>query len=485
MSFQLSPTIDKTKVFFISKNDIEARLDVEYYQPYHYQDLNRLEKSPYSLKKLDHICTRIVDGPFGSAIKASDYVEKGIPFIRVAEVTHGEGTIKTDKLIFISEEAHEKIKRSKVVPNDVVIAKTGATMGAASVIPGSIVEANIRGDLGALTVKSNECSPEYVITYINTALGQRLFWRLDSGGTRGRVVIGNLKKYPILVPPKHIQDEIVSKMNAGYSAKKQKEAEAQQLLNSIDDYLLAELGIKLPEQEENTVQSRIFTRRLSELSGGRFDPDYFQEHYRKIQHTVQSGFFDCKAIKEITDLVINGNTPASKDYSDIETDYPIIKVKSYKGAFISLKKVDFTTEKKAKQAKLNDIYVLSAAHQASYVGRFLKFLDVEPTKNASFVGELICIRANNSICNPMYLFSLLNMEIYKVLLNREKTGQTSHIYPSDIKHINIPLPSLEKQTQIANHIVVIRNQAKQLQQQAKTELEQAKKQVEAMILGEA
>jgi restriction endonuclease S subunit len=224
---------------------------------------------------------------------------------------------------------------------------------------------------------------------------------------------------------------------------------------------------------------------LSEASGTRFDPDYFQEYYRKIQHSVQSGFFDCKAIKEVTDLVINGNTPASKDYSDVETDYPIIKVKSYKGAFISLKKVDFTIEKKAKQAKLNDIYVLSAAHQASYVGRFLKFLDVEPTKNASFVGELICIRANSSICNPMYLFSLLNMEIYKVLLNREKTGQTSHIYSSDIKHINIPIPSLEKQTEIANHITDLRNQAKQLQQQAKAELEQAKKQVEAMILGDA
>ncbi len=48
---------------------------------------------------------------------------------------------------------------------------------------------------------------------------------------------------------------------------------------------------------------------------------------------------------------------------------------------------------------------------------------------------------------------------------------------------SIPLPPLTKQTEIANHITAIRNQAQQLQQQAKAELEQAKKEVELMILG--
>ena len=52
----------------------------------------------------------------------------GIPFIRVADVTHGEGTIKSGNLIYISHEAHKEISRSKVVPGDVVIAKTGATI---------------------------------------------------------------------------------------------------------------------------------------------------------------------------------------------------------------------------------------------------------------------------------------------------------------------------------------------------------------------
>jgi len=175
MAFQLSEMLNKDKVFLVKRSELEERLDCEYYNPSHYRDLALLGHSPYSSSKLKDVCVRIVDGPFGSAIKADDYVEDGIPFIRVADVTHGEGTIKKDNLIYISHKAHNEISRSKVVPGDVVIAKTGATMGAASVVPDYIPEANIRGDLAALTLLKDYCSAEYAITYINTHLGQRFF----------------------------------------------------------------------------------------------------------------------------------------------------------------------------------------------------------------------------------------------------------------------------------------------------------------------
>jgi restriction endonuclease S subunit len=84
----------------------------------------------------------------------------------------------------------------------------------------------------------------------------------------------------------------------------------------------------------------------------------------------------------------------------------------------------------------------------------------------------------------MYLFSLLNTDIYKTLINREKTGQTSHIYGKDIKNIKIPLPPPEKQKKIANHINEIRATAKQLKAEATQVLEQTKQEIEQMILAE-
>ena len=53
-----------------------------------------------------------------------------------------------------------------------------------------------------------------------------------------------------------------------------------------------------------------------------------------------------------------------------------------------------------------------------------------------------------------------------------------------VGQLKTPIPPLEKQIEISEHITAIRNQAKQLQQQAKTYLEKAKQEVEAMILGD-
>ena len=62
--------MDKYKLFLIRCNALDERLDCEYYQPRHYQDLEKLKKSPYKYEVLNRVCNRIVDGPFGSAIKA-------------------------------------------------------------------------------------------------------------------------------------------------------------------------------------------------------------------------------------------------------------------------------------------------------------------------------------------------------------------------------------------------------------------------------
>lgn len=42
---------------------------------------------------------------------------------------------------------------------------------------------------------------------------------------------------------------------------------ASMLLADIDDYLVAELGITLPPEPENTVASRIFTTLRREVAG--------------------------------------------------------------------------------------------------------------------------------------------------------------------------------------------------------------------------
>ena len=78
----------------------------------------------------------------------------------------------------------------------------------------------------------------------------------------------------------HRQQEIVQLVEEGMRLKRKKDFEAQQLLDSIDTYLLDELGVSLPEVR-NELKDRIFILNRSELEG-RFDPTVYKDGIKLI-----------------------------------------------------------------------------------------------------------------------------------------------------------------------------------------------------------
>ena len=92
------------------------------------------------------------------------------------------------------------------------------------------------------------------------------------------------------------------------------------------------------------------------------------------------------------------------------------------------------------------------------------------------------IRSKN--LNTFYLMNLLNLDIYQKLILRNSVGGAQpNISGKEILKINIPIPSLQKQNEIAVHISKIRSKANALKKEGKEILEQAKQEVERMILG--
>ena len=80
--------------------------------------------------------------------------------------------------------------------------------------------------------------------------------------------------------------------------------------------------------------------------------------------------------------------------------------------------------------------------------------------------------------------AILKLKEYYLLVNREKRGQTSHLYPVDLGKIKIPLPALSVQNQIADEVKKRMQKAEQLKKEAREELEKAKLEVEGIILGD-
>jgi len=63
-------------------------------------------------------------GPFGTQLRASDYVENGIPVINVRNI--GFGTIRPDKLEFITDATRDRLSTHVLRCNDIVFGRKGA-----------------------------------------------------------------------------------------------------------------------------------------------------------------------------------------------------------------------------------------------------------------------------------------------------------------------------------------------------------------------
>ena len=76
----------------------------------------------------------IVDGPFGTQLHSDEYTETGIPLVRIENLSFS-GKFCPANLAFISERKAKQLNRSRVVPDDLIIAKTGATIGKSGMFP--------------------------------------------------------------------------------------------------------------------------------------------------------------------------------------------------------------------------------------------------------------------------------------------------------------------------------------------------------------
>jgi type I restriction enzyme M protein len=470
--FKLSDGIDEN-IFLLNFSDLDSRYDPKYNK--YLQKYQQTFKASFGIGEL------LTKKPMYGANERAVTYNGNCRYIRITDIDEF-GLLKNTGL----KSAKFENMKYQLKFNDILFARSGATVGKTYIHKDKSLNAIFAGYMIRFKIDDKKVSPDYIFIYTQLNIYKEWVQAIQRSTGQPNINAEEYQNLNVPIPPKNIQQDVINIMDNTYIQKKQKEKQAKDLLDSIDIYLLDELGITLPKID-NSLEKRIFEVNLSEISGNRFDPDYYSYHYKILQDAIlqaKINEINIDEIDSVVSIIKGGKTPASSDYSDIKTSFPLIKAGSYTDEYINLQKLGYTKEENNFEAQKEDIFILSAAHQSHYVGRQIKILNENIDNKISYVGELICIRTIKELCNPMYLFSLLNIDIYKILLNREKTGQTSHIYGKDIKKIKIPLPPIEKQNEMAEHIQKIRDTAKQLKTEAVQDFKNAKLEVEKMILGQ-
>ena len=174
----------------------------------------------------------IVDGPFGSNLKSTEYVEKGIPLIRIQNISRNYFIDKNFK--FITKEKEEQLKRHNFIANDIVITKLGFPVGKACIVPSFLKKGIIVADI--IRIRMNEeIFLKKLLTYlINSNIVIRQFHINTKGTTRPRINLIKFRDFLIPYPPKEEQQEIVSKLEQEFSLIENTESVTNSMLKQLD-----------------------------------------------------------------------------------------------------------------------------------------------------------------------------------------------------------------------------------------------------------
>lgn len=112
--------------------------------------LNKLRSSNLKILELRDIADKISDGPFGSQLKVEEYKEQGFPVYRVKNIIDTQ--ILDDDIVYIDAKKQQQLKRSEVLPGDVLITKAGR-IGSAAVVPSKFGNGNITSHLVLVRLK--------------------------------------------------------------------------------------------------------------------------------------------------------------------------------------------------------------------------------------------------------------------------------------------------------------------------------------------
>ena len=183
---------------------------------------------------IENICSSIVRGPFGSALKKEFFVEQASTTYKVYEQKHAIQKSADIGTYFIDAERFQTLKRFEVVPGDIIMSCSG-TIGEFFVIP----EGAERGIINQALLKYtlNDSIDQTYFLYVMEWVKENF----DKKGTGLQNIgsVGTIKKTKISFPPLALQQDFASKIE---TIEKQKELIAQSiketetLFNSRMDY---------------------------------------------------------------------------------------------------------------------------------------------------------------------------------------------------------------------------------------------------------
>jgi type I restriction enzyme, S subunit len=459
---------DGLKVFLISHSDVDGRLDPLYY--FSVNNLSIVNNTRYPVKKLSEVI-EMQRGRFGHRPRNEPRFYGGeYPFIQTGDIVRAS---QSSGQINYSQTLNELgLKTSRLFSKPIVVITIAANIGDTAILD---YPACFPDSLIGMTPKTNELTLEYINLYfkfIKTYLED-----LAPQSAQKNINYQQLSPVPIVVPPLEIQQRTVQIYQAALIVRQQKEQQAQALLAGIDAYLLAELDIALP-QYENTLEKRIFTTSLKEVSGDRLDA-YF--NYALKNSNIKTKYPTVSISSAFKSY--SGGTPSKENLNYWKGDVPWVSPKDFKTLMLEDSE-DHINEDAIKNSATTiapEGSLLMVVRSGVLAHTIPVAITAKPMAFNQDVKAFIS-RADISTEFLASYIQVLNNQILPLIVKHSTTVQS--INTVQLNKLKIPVLPRHLQNKIVRHIQTVRKEAQQVQIEAAQILVNAKTEVEQLILGE-
>ncbi|EAK3996775.1 restriction endonuclease subunit S [Campylobacter coli] len=375
-----------------------------------------LSSDKYSIKR----------GPFGSTLKKSFFVEKGI---RIFEQYNPINNDPHWKRYFISHEKFQELEAFKATEGDLLISCSG-TLGKIVELPKDTEMGIINQALLKIRLNNIKILNSYFIYYFNSPIMQEKILESTLGSAIKNIAsVKILKQIEIPLPPLKKQERIVGILDESF-------AKIDESIKILEQDLL-----NLDELMQSALQKA-------------FNPlkDNVKENYKLPQS------WEWKSLGEIGEI-ITGTTPSKNNPNFYGNEYPLFKPSDLNGDMIikyasdNLSKLGFDN---ARNLPKDTILVVCIGASIGKVGL--------SGVNGSCNQQINAIIPNSAFTSK-YLFFVCLSNYFQTILKKNASQTTLPIInKTEFSKLQIPLPPLKEQEQIASHLDELSSHVKNLKQ---------------------
>jgi len=375
---------------------------------------------------------QIGDGDHGS-IKPEMYsVDNGIPYLRVQNLSW-TGELKNEGLVYITQEIQNINLKSKLIPDDILIAKTGATIGKLGIIPHSLKEANTTSSVGKITVNKKRFFPRFILySMMSKQFNDQIWIDASQKSAQPGFNVDDFIFYKIVVPPS-LEEQI-----AIANFLDEKTAEIDKLISDKQKI------IKLINEEKNAIIDEVITKGIEicvkkKYSGIEWIGD-IPEHW---------------GMKKLRYLGKNQNG-ISKGAEYFGSGFPFL---SYRDVYNNDSIPEDVTglAQSSNEDRFNysvlegDIFFTRTSETVEEIGIASACMKTLP--NATFSGFLIRFRPFDSILYKGFSKYYFRSQLHRKYFVKEMNLVTRASLSQDIlKNLPVLIPPLNEQIEISNYL---------------------------------